>query len=467
MSHSLRLRLTIAVIAVTAPLMAGFAFLLYQAVADAVWDGFDAQLADDAGVMADLLEFEGAGFDVEEVGFVVARFDADPDGDTQYQVVADGSTLLRSEAATEALETRAATSSEPEVWDGEFGDGRRARFLAFSYQPRVDPEEVAPGTPAPTVAITIGRDTRDIDGLLVDLAAWFWMLGTGMVLVSSGVAGFAVSRGLRPMTRVTQAIADIDEEHLDTALDAQTVPIELRPLVDRLNALLARLDAAFARERQFSADVAHELRTPLAVLHANVDLARKDPSASQAVQRRLDDMLETIEETSRLVGDLLELARSEAGVVDVVEDSVDLRDMVEQEWAAVAEVAKQRGLTLRNEIAPATYLDTDPTKLRRIVANLLSNASVYTEEGGWVEVASRPDEGLWLEVRDSGPPIPDEQLPRLFDRFWRADEARTAVGTHAGVGLALVRTLANLLGCEVVAANEGPVVCFSVRRRGA
>ena len=170
MNNSLRLRLTIAVIAVTAPLMAGFAFLLYQAVADAVWEGFDAQLADDAAVMAELLEFEGAGFDLEEVGFVVARFDADPDDDTQYQVAADGETLMRSEAAEQALEVRDARSEAPAVWDGEFGDGRRARFLAFSYRPRIDPEEVAPGTEAPTVAITIGRDTRDIDALLVDLA---------------------------------------------------------------------------------------------------------------------------------------------------------------------------------------------------------------------------------------------------------------------------------------------------------
>lgn len=462
MNRSLRVRLTITIVAVTAPLIAALAFFLFGAVSEAVWDSFDQRLLDDARVMAGLVEQEGDDFDVEIMP-VVKRFESDPDTKTLFGIWdPDGETLVRGAPTSEALERSSRLESEPWAWDGTFDDGTAARFVGFSFMPTVDPEDGIPTEVRP-LTIALGRETHRTDDLLAELARLFWMLGTGMVLVSSAVAGWAVSRGLRPMTRVSTEIARIDEEHLDRPVPTEGVPVELRPVIDRLNELLERLQTAFIRERQFSADVAHELRTPLAVLRASSELALKDPELTDGARRRVDGMLETIDETSRLVEDLMLLARAESGTSSVETEAVDIGELVEAAWAKLADAAGKRQLTLRKSIPAATYVETDLLKVSHVVSNLLSNAVAYTEEGGWIEVESAPDEGLVLRVSDSGPMIPDDQLPHLFDRFWRADEARSAVGEHAGIGLSLVKSMCGVLGFEITAENDEGIVRFSVR----
>lgn len=463
MNRSLRIRLTITIVAVTTPLIALLAFFLYGAVSEAVWGSFDERISDDAQVMAGLVQQEMDEFEIEELGPVVDRFESDADTPTEFGLWGPDGELLFAHANDGpgfALPSDLGTS--PQVWEGTLVDGTPARFVGFSFMPTVDYEEGTPKEVRP-LSIVLGRDTTDTDDLLSELARWFWMLGTGMVLVASGVAGWAVSRGLQPMIKVSRQIAKIDEEHLDQPLHADEVPVELRPLVERLNEALARLDTAFARERRFSADVAHELRTPLAVLRASSELARNEPDLSEGVAKRLDDMLETIDETVRLVEDLLMLARAESGSSSIETEPVDIGEMVEHAWSKLEAAANGRGLSLRNEISAATYVESDSRKLSHVVSNLLSNAVAYTEEGGWIEVRSAPTEGLVIEVSDSGPAIPDEQLPHLFDRFWRADEARSAVGEHAGIGLSLVKSLCGALELRVEAKNDAGVVRFSVR----
>jgi signal transduction histidine kinase len=459
-NRSLRLRLTLAVIFATAPLMAGFAGLLYRIVADAVWESFDRQLLDDALVLASLVEQEPEGYEIELEG-LASRLEADPGAVTRYQIWApDGTPLLPAQADLSPAE---GSAEVPARWEGTWADGTPARRVAFTFLPHLDQEEaVDPATVRP-LSIALARDSRRETGLLADLAAWFWTLGTGMVLVSSGVAGLAIARSLRPMRAVSEALTAVDAEHLDRTLPVEDVPLELRPLVDRVNGLLAQLDQAFAREKRFSADVAHELRTPLAVLRASVELAQSDRDATM-VAGRLSSMLAAIDQTRRLVDDLIDLARAEGQAADPARrEDVDLGDLVEREWRVLEPAARARGLELRNEIAPASYVLADPAKLRRIVGNLLSNAVAYTETGGWVQVRSAPERGVLVEVRDSGPPIPAEALPHLFERFWRADQARTATGAHAGLGLGLARALARRMGRDIEAHNEGSTACFTVR----
>lgn len=460
MNRSLRSRLTIAVIGVTAPLMAAFAFLLYQAVSDAVWENFDRQLEDDARVMTGLIEVEAEGIDLE-FGPVAAQFASRPDVATRFQLWrGDGTPLFPANGLADAHVRTGAPIDAPTLWDGTLADGTKARFLAFTFDPRIDEEE-GPVADVQPMMFALGRETSRVDHLLADLGTWFWMLGTGMVLAASGVAGFAVSRGLAPMHRVTQTLGGIDETKLDARVPTGVVPLELRPFVDRLNRLLTRLDDAFTRERQFSSDVAHELRTPLAVLRASIDLALSEEGLDASVHRRLQDMLVTIDETAHLVDDLLELARAEGS--DESGDlthAVDLHDMVDVQWRQVESEARGRGLSFENAIAPATYVESDPTRLRRIVANLFSNAAAYTEQDGWVRVDSDAAAGRILAVRDSGPPIPAEQRAQLFERFWRADAARTETGAHAGIGLALARAMARRLGHDLVVEVDGREVCF-------
>ncbi|MCA9699319.1 MAG: sensor histidine kinase, partial [Myxococcales bacterium] len=133
---------------------------------------------------------------------------------------------------------------------------------------------------------------------------------------------------------------------------------------------------------------------------------------------------------------------------------VPLRALVERCWAPHAEAAAQRRLQFRIEIDDDATIAHDGAKLELIISNLLANAVQYTETGGWIHVGAQPESGVLLSVADSGPQLAEEDLARMFERFWRGDDARSEAGAHCGIGLALVRSLAEHLGCTIHAENR-------------
>ena len=147
------------------------------------------------------------------------------------------------------------------------------------------------------------------------------------------------------------------------------------------------------------------------------------------------------------------LARFDTGQVEVRKEAVGLRELVEQAWSAVADVARQRRLSFANELSPEAVVHSDRDKLRLLLGNLLGNATAYTAEGGQIIVRAGLPPTLF-EVADSGPPIATELLPRLFDRFVRGDAARVGTGQHAGIGLAVVRAVSRHLGLTARAENR-------------
>jgi signal transduction histidine kinase len=291
----------------------------------------------------------------------------------------------------------------------------------------------------------------------------------GTMLLVGVVAWFVIRRSLRPVDLLSRRITAIDAASLGERLDLDRLPEELRPPFAKVNELLARVEQVLGRERQFSADVSHELRTPLAGLRTILEVSGSRERSASEHRANVLDALAVVRQLEAIVENLLAIARLRAGHLDGTRaEEVDVAALVDACFAPLSDTAERRRLRFENCIAPGTTALADPLKLRLIASNLLSNASQYTDEGGWITAESAPAEGVVVRIRDSGPAIPEGALQRVFDPFFRVDRSRSATGEHCGIGLSLVRGLCDACGYRVTAENEpGGAVAFTVATRPA
>jgi two-component system sensor histidine kinase QseC len=219
--------------------------------------------------------------------------------------------------------------------------------------------------------------------------------------------------------------------------------------VDQVNALLDRLRASFERERRFTGNVAHELRTPIAELRTLADVGARWPGDAAAAARFFEDVRAVAGRMEGLVADLLLLARCQAGVERVVGEPTSLRDTVLAAWRPLDAAASRAGLRFREEVPADLVVESDPDKLAIVVGNLLRNAVAYSKPGGEVRcVGRRIDATFRLDVANAAERLAPEDLGRLGEPFWRKDESRSSE-EHAGLGLALVCAVSGLLGIGV------------------
>jgi signal transduction histidine kinase len=264
----------------------------------------------------------------------------------------------------------------------------------------------------------------------------------GVLFVASlGVGWVVAGRVLRPIGRITSVARDIQATDMSRRIELPGPDDELKQLADTFDAMLARLDAAFEAQRQFTADASHELRNPLAIIRTNVDVALADPNAdpddlrhTMAVVKRASDRM------ARLVDDLLALARRQEPTLE--HELVDLGVAVYEASEDFMVPAAARDVVLDRAIAPRVVVTGDRDALKRAVANLLDNAVRLAPAGSRIRLATGSEgDRAWIAVADEGPGISAEDQPHVFDRFWRADKARSRADGGTGLGLAIVRQI--------------------------
>jgi signal transduction histidine kinase len=272
----------------------------------------------------------------------------------------------------------------------------------------------------------------------------------GVLFVASlGVGWVVAGRVLRPIGRITAVARDIQATDLSRRIELPGPDDELKQLADTFDAMLARLDAAFAAQRQFTADASHELRNPLAIIRTNVDVALANPNADPedlrhtiAVVKRASDRM------ARLVDDLLALARRQEPTLE--HEPVDLGVAVAEASDDFVVPAAARDIVLDRAIAPGVVVTGDRDALKRAVANLLENAVRLAPVGSRIRLATGSEgDRAWIAVADEGPGISAEHQAHVFDRFWRADKGRSRADGGTGLGLAIVRQIAESHGGEV------------------
>jgi signal transduction histidine kinase len=258
---------------------------------------------------------------------------------------------------------------------------------------------------------------------------------------------------LRPLQQITSAAQRLSAEQLDARIALPGPEDELKELADTFDAMLDRLQASFEAQRRFVADASHELRTPLAVMRTEVDVALADPHASTSDLRAAAQVVrDATMRADRLVDSLLLLARSDRLSVDglPLRERVDLPEICALAVSAVQSEADERGIVVTSSYAPSVVLG-DRGLLERLVGNLVENGVRHNVDGGWVRVdAGTLGEYARLQVMSTGPVVPEEDVPRLFEPFRRQGTARTA-RRGAGLGLSIVKAVATVHGGTVVA----------------
>ncbi|CAN5667411.1 hypothetical protein BH11MYX1_BH11MYX1_53830 [soil metagenome] len=347
-----------------------------------------------------------------------------------------------------------ATPGDLSVGELELGD-QHARQLTLHAHARIETEAgeaSAGGQLGSPITVVFARTTTSLEAISVTIAKVMVGVGLAGVVVCVLLLLLVVHLGLRPIRDLATTISSIREHDLSARVAQATTAMELSPIAERLDELLARLGSAFARERELTAEVAHELRTPLAGLRATLELALDRERPAERYRIALEQALAITHQTSRLVESLLSLARLDAGQTSVDATPIDVDQLVRDAIATVHSRAVDRELEVVTELEPVT-LTTDHGKLRVVLTNLLDNAVTYADRGGELRVTLM---GGVLRVMNTGCTLTTDQAAHVFDRFWRGDASREQTAGHVGIGLALCKKLVELLdGTIDVAVRDG------------
>jgi two-component system heavy metal sensor histidine kinase CusS len=463
---SLQRRLLVGTVGGMLLLLAVLSLIVYGAIRRALFEQFDAGLESTAQLIAAVIEQD---IDEVELGLEVQQM---PEfRDTQHEayfqlwgpeeVVLAKSPTLRAEDLWRIGDHTAS----PVFTDLHDSGGRPlraigARFLAHP----ADNDKVPPPKIEPTkMYLTVARDATELQSHLRFLR---WLLATASAAVTALsllIAAVVVRHGLAPLNAIAAQIGAIRAEDLTARVDAEPTPTEIAPIKDRLNELLGRLQASFQRERRFTADVAHELRTPLAGLRSTLEVTLLRTREGREYQAVLSDCLGIVQNMQTMVNNLLMLARLDTCQMVFRQERILLADLVDACWQPFAGRVQQRQITFESGVPPDLTCICDPDNLSMVVSNLLANAAEYTNEGGRIWVAGRSADGhVELTISNTGCSLRQEQVTQVFDRFWRGDSSRQDAGTHCGLGLALVQRLMTALGGSATAELQ-PGGIFAVR----
>jgi heavy metal sensor kinase len=276
-----------------------------------------------------------------------------------------------------------------------------------------------------------------------------------------------VQRALGPVKAVTRAARRITAEDLSLRIVAQHPQDEIGELVATFNDMIAGLERSVDRIRQFSADVSHELRTPLAVVRSEIEVQLRRARSAEEYGAALASVLEETAKLERIIGDLLLLSRVEALGRKGLCAPASLDEAVMAAFESREPLARKKGIAYTLEKVEPASVPGDEGLLERLAANIIDNAVRYTPDGGQVVIAlQREGDAAVLRVADTGPGIPEEALPRIFDRFVVVDRSRSRESGGTGLGLSIVKSIADLHGAAVdVRRRPGGGTEFIVRFR--
>ncbi len=323
-------------------------------------------------------------------------------------------------------------------------EGKRWRVIAVR----------APG-PAHEFTVQVARTLEWFDHECRELLLTFALAGPLVLLLASSGGWFLARRALAPVEEIARSADQITAERLNHRIRVPNPHDELGALAQTLNGMIERLQQSFAEMRRFTADAAHELRTPLAVIRNEAEVALRAQRGAEEYTRVLENLLEEVNRLTHVAEQLLFLSRQDAGLLSAAREDVQADELLREVVGNMQLVAREKDVSLAVEQNPACKLWGDPRQIRRLLYNLLDNAIKYTGPSGQVTVAASDSAGNWhVTIADTGIGIPAEHLPHVFERFYRVDPARSADGGGAGLGLAICRSIVRAAGGDISLESE-------------
>ena len=417
---------------------------------------FDTALYDKAQGLISLTELdeEGLEFDFAEEG-VMLEFQSD-ELPQYYQLWEEGVELLiKSPSLGENdLPQLGAALGQHRYSDLQLVDGRAGRLIEIKFMPRVeiDDEEgidISQITPARPIILALARERESLDSILFSIASTIFVVILIVLLFSALLIWRLVGNGLSPLSNLAKQVGGIDESNLSARLShTGEQSIEIAPIENQLNHLLERLQTAFEREKRFSANVAHELRTPLSELKSLGEVGRMLSDDSEQISAFFNDVGEISGQMEKVVITLLELARSDAGLLRSDPEDIELSHYCDVIWQHTIN-GSGSGKSLVKNIAESLVVNTDREKFGMILSNLFVNAVSYSPENAeiWITAEIRHN-NVVIEVKNACIDLKPEDIVHMKDRFWRKQQSQGNSG-HSGLGLTLVDALARIMSLDV------------------
>jgi heavy metal sensor kinase len=311
--------------------------------------------------------------------------------------------------------------------------------------------------------LVVGRSTGEIDEVL-DRFRDVLLIAVATTIVMAGGGGlFLADRAFRPVEHITETAQEIEEGDLSRRIEVRSDD-EMGRLASTLNQMIERLEKAFNRQRQFTADASHELRTPLAVIEAESTLALRKERTQEDYQKSLELIYQETSYMTATLDKLLMLARADAGKEQVSFETVNLKDTLSDVASDVEILCREKDLNFQLGQLDNLIITGDPTKLKQLFLNLLDNALRYTPAGGTVSLSlTKEGRSAVVAVSDTGIGIPEEHIPQIFERFYRVDKARSRSEKGSGLGLSICKYIVEVhSGSIVVESQVGKGSTFSV-----
>ncbi|WP_426369967.1 heavy metal sensor histidine kinase [Pseudocolwellia sp. HL-MZ7] len=289
----------------------------------------------------------------------------------------------------------------------------------------------------------------------------FIMLGSAVLILL--VTWFAIHQGLNPLRGLSQKIYDIQTNKMDIRLNEKNVPIELAHMVQSFNSMLDRLQSEFIRLSNFSSDIAHELRTPLTNIITQTQVGLSKPRVLEEYQELLFSNLEELDRLTKMVSDMLWLAKTQNGLIKPEQHTLKSYDEIDALFEYFDALAEEAQIKLIKQGSDLSF-HCDKLHFRQLLSNLLSNAIRYTAKGSSITIESEysGQNQVCISISNPGEVIAPEHLPHLFDRFYRPDKSRQRHSDGTGLGLAIVKALVETNGGNIKVISSDNVTCFKV-----
>lgn len=463
MMRSLKFRLLAGLFCTTTLVFVLFGIVIYGSIKQALIEEFDSSLLSVARTLATSAEFDEGRFEFEFDAQYIPEFQQGT-GVAYFQFWMSAMKVLKRSPSLEDsnLTFFHGDSKNPDFRYCILPNGKRARAIGMKFECRRGEYRMNPGSDSGnSLILVVAKETNDMDKKVRFVRWLLFIAGTLILMISLLITGIVVRSGLRPLDSLGEHIALIRED-LSARISSSGMSIELEPIVNKLNELLVRIESAFIRERSFTADVAHELRTPLAGIRSTLEVALLRERSAEEYKEALKDTLEIATHLQSMVNNLLLLARFDTGVEKLSNERIPLSSLIDSCWKQYTGSSHSRNIVFDNRIPPHHEIVSNLDMVTLVMSVLLENASKHTNNNGNICVSSTgAAESIEIVVSNSGCTLTPESIDHVFDRFWRGDSSRSQAGEHFGLGLSLAHRAVSILGGRISASVKNNGV-FSV-----
>ena len=439
---------------------------------------FDSAMEARARALVTLTKFDGTEVELDFADEFMPEFEAPVEPQYFELFQGDGTLLERSHSFEGLSDTRHEDQpdkvdfTDPQSHDFGFQDqqdevvftdlrlpdGRDGRQVAIKFIVQIENEDdeledlleaQIPLEERPRAIIRFSRERETLD----QTRQRFHLLIVGITLIILLAVVISVPRltraGLRPLIRIKDEIGKITPQNMDRRITDQGQPVEIEPIAKQFNLVLSEIEKAFIRERQFSSDVAHELRTPVSEIRSLAEVGLRWPDEKD-IRTYFGDIHESARHLDRLIENLLYLCRSEEGSIEITDSDVNLDNLLDDVLSSLSAECERKAISINPPANRPPDIIADPQWLELMLHNLLFNAISHSPEGANVSIEIDVD-GAFCRLEIHNPmsiPLTAEDIENVFQRFWRKDTARET-GRHAGIGLSLVKSYADLMGIGI------------------